>query len=316
MIMEMMRQNNEMNRSLIGEIAKLHAKPERDPIRDLAGIAELVRPKDDDKLSTKDIINLLPSIKEILSPKTETKGGLAELMDQFRMMQMLKHEVIGETGGGAPGFWEFAQTLVNSKLGESIGDAIAAAQMKGAGGVPQLPSRRRSDDEDEEEGVVIPQSFAPFAQKINEAIGDPQKLAPAIIHGLQHLGTDKQFRPVIFEIVKKIRENEKTDALKIIGNLLTSLAEAEAIKMEAAKEAVKIFDIYWLPICHQMNFKHDRDPAPYQNPPRGQVAQPVGAQPAGPQTPQPTPPQPVPQEEPEEEVEEEDEDYDEEEAED
>ena len=43
---------------------------------------------------TKDIINLLPSIKEILSPKTETKGGLAELMDQFRVVDRQQPRVV------------------------------------------------------------------------------------------------------------------------------------------------------------------------------------------------------------------------------
>jgi hypothetical protein len=176
LILETMRENTRM----MVEAMKAQQQPPRDAIKDLADMAALMAPRNNEALTTKDIFQLMPQFRAMLAPPGADKDPFEKTMDNFRMFKMMQRE-FGEGGGGqqqqqgetSETFWSFAKGLVQSDIGKSIASQIL--QQGASQQISQQPGRR---------ALSAQEQAAQVAQRRAQEAARHRQLAEARAHQL------------------------------------------------------------------------------------------------------------------------------------
>lgn len=102
---------------------------QRDPIRDLSDMAQLMAPRHNESLTSKDLIELMPKFKALMAPEGAS-DPFEKTIDNFRLFKMMQRE-FGESdrpqqqqGETAESFWSFAKEMIRSDVGKSIAAQI------------------------------------------------------------------------------------------------------------------------------------------------------------------------------------------------
>jgi hypothetical protein len=273
--------------------ALMQPKPERNVMGELQGIATLLKPSDDG-LKTKDILGMLPTMKELLNPKPE-KDSLNTALEQMRMIRMLKEEMGMEESPAQQGasFWDFMQTFVQSDLGDQVSAAIASGKQAEATEQAISGGQQQGEQQSEQQAgpMQVPKAFAPHAKALNEAT-DAQSRVKAAVSGIQVLLGNKQFRPHVAKILVNARENKKTESMQAMANILGALVDAEFLTEEAVTAVINDFDENWVLIMQGIGFKHiTEDP----DPPTPQADEEPSAEASPEPAPAPAPPEHSPE---------------------
>jgi hypothetical protein len=155
MMLETMKENTRM---MVEAMKAQHASP-RDPIKDLADMATLMAPRNNEALTTKDIFTLLPQFRDMLAPPGASKDPFEKTIENFRLFKMMQRE-FGEgdsrsqqaPGESAETFWSFAKGLVQSDIGKSIAGQIL---QQGAGQqIATQPGRRAMTAQEQAQNVA------------------------------------------------------------------------------------------------------------------------------------------------------------------
>jgi len=156
---ELMLETMKENTRMMVEAMKAQQQPARDPIKDLADMATLMAPRNNEALTTKDIFTLLPQFRDMLAPPGATKDPFEKTIENFRLFKMMQRE-FGEGDSRsqqAPGetsetFWSFAKGLVQSDIGKSIASQIL---QQGAGQqIATQPGRRAMTAQEQSQAVA------------------------------------------------------------------------------------------------------------------------------------------------------------------
>lgn len=141
LIIESMKENNRV----MLEAIRANQPPPRDHIKEMADMAMLLAPKNNESLTTKDIFSMLPELRNLLNPPGSTKDPFEKTIENFRLFKLMQRE-FNEGGGGQQeqtpqeDFWAFAKSLVQSDIGKSIAAQIMS---QGAGkNVANAPDAR------------------------------------------------------------------------------------------------------------------------------------------------------------------------------
>jgi hypothetical protein len=253
----MMQAQSEQTNTLLKVL--MAPKAERDVMGELSGIATLLKPADDG-LKTRDILAMLPTMKDLLNPKPE-KGALDSALDQMRMIRMLKEEMGMEEApaGAGASFWDFMTTAVQSDLGDKIAGAISKSEQEQH---TEQAITQGTDAPAEGGPLKVPSAFEPHAKELNEA-DTTQGRVKAAVSGLQVLLGNKSFRPHVAAILQSSRENKKGAALENMASLFGALVDSEHLTAEAVSAVINDFDQHWVTIMQAMGFKEiTEDPDP------------------------------------------------------
>lgn len=138
-ILETMRENNKL-------LVEAMRSGQRDPIKDLADMAQLMAPKNNESLTTKDLLELMPKFKMMLAPE-QSKDPFEKTVENFRLFKLMQRE-FGEDSRQqhAPqqpeeSFWSFAKSMIQSDVGKSI---AAQIMQQGAGQQIQQHQQNRT----------------------------------------------------------------------------------------------------------------------------------------------------------------------------
>jgi hypothetical protein len=235
-------------------------KPERNVIGEISSMASLF--KSDDAIGTKDLLNLIPTFKDILAPKPE-KDAMSMALEQFRMVRMFKEEFGLEeqqSGGGGASFWDAVSALIQSDLGERVGAAISsdAASIKR----DQDAKQPQGEPAQESGPLQIPREFNTFADAANAAEDTPTRVK-AVLGGLQVLVRHKGFRQHVTAVLSHAKKNEKKESIEYLRALLEALSEADTLTKETVEKVIVDFRQHWVLILKTIGFDITEDPDPY-----------------------------------------------------
>lgn len=247
----------------------LTPKPERDTLGDLVKVMQIMKPSDDG-LKTRDILELLPTFKEMLAPKPE-KDAMTTALEQVRMVQMFKEEfgLVPPSGGGST-FWDMLNNLVsNVDLGgmaAALRGGMAQQQQMAPHAAPQAAPQQApqsAPQESQAEGPIeIPEAWRIHGQAADAATEGPVRVT-AILQGLRAIALHKDWREHVGAVLRFARANDKQRCLDYLGAMLSAMSEAEAIEAETVDKVIDDFDKMWVLIL-KMAFKMDvEDPGPY-----------------------------------------------------
>lgn len=262
-------------------MTQMNQRPDPGPslLDQIKVVTDLVRP-DTPPMGIKDVLELFPKVKEMIIPKDDQKDSFEKMIEHMKLLRLVRDEFVGPAQGQPDGgFWDFAKALVQSDLGNKIAEGIQQDATKNA-------AKKTKEGEANAEGaLVIPESFAEFAKKIDEAPDLPQRIG-ATFQGLRHLWGFPGFKPHITKLLDLMKQNKKKEAIKQLEEVLSGLAEAEAIKQTSVDEVIKGTRMFWVAICNKLGFPITVDP---EAPATVSPAQPVQAQQPS-QQPQQAPP--------------------------
>jgi hypothetical protein len=254
-IMQAMMQSQQSQTAMLVEVMRSKT-PDRDPVQDLAALTRLTG-ANDDRMTTKDFLAMLPTLKDMIAPNQE-RSGLSEAMETLRSVKLLEREF-----GGAPenpsanSFWEFLREFVQSDAGTRIAEAITAAESSkkiDARHAERRQAAQSVDDPEEPKGLEIPESFrTKNAVEINTA-ATPQERLKALVTGMQSLAAYPDFRPYMAKIIGLMKENRKLEALEFIAQFLEALIAADALEQEPCEKVLEDMRTYWPLVRQQLKF--------------------------------------------------------------
>lgn len=112
-------------------------KQERDPVRDLADLAKLIESRNTEQITTRDMLTLLPQVRDLMMPKDQQKDPFEKTIENFRLFKLLQREFSGaespsqqaaqQAAQEQSSFWDFAKSLLTSDIGRSIASQITTA---------------------------------------------------------------------------------------------------------------------------------------------------------------------------------------------
>ena len=234
------------------------------PVEDLARLTALTGATDD-RMTTKDFLTMLPTIKDMIAPN-QGKSTMAEALETMRSVKLLEREFGGgQETGAASSFWDFLKEFVTSDAGANIAAAITAQEGAKkvedrqqqrraiAANAGQLPQQTQEQHQPApEERLAIPESFREkYAIPINTA-STPQERLEALVRSFQHLGAYPEFRPYMAKIIGLMKENRKIECLSFISDFLSAMIEAGALEQEACEKALLDLETYWLLVRQQL----------------------------------------------------------------
>lgn len=241
-------------------VEAIRARPaERDPVADIARLTQLTGATDD-RMTTKDFLTMLPSLKTMIAPDPG-KSSLSEALDTMRHVKILEREFGGNSQENiaASSFWDFLRDFITSDAGTKVAEAITAQQ--GRDKVDARHDQRRLAaenavaEEPPQEGIVVPESFRQkHAVEINTAVTAPERLK-ALITGLQHLGMHPEFRPYVAKVFGLAKPNRRLECLDFLAQFLEALIESGALEVEACKQAIEDLDTYWALVRQQLGME-------------------------------------------------------------
>jgi hypothetical protein len=252
-IMKAITDSQQQSNLLLVEMMKSNNQ-HRDPVADLANLTKLTA-AGDDRLTTKDFLTMLPTIKTMIAP--EGKNSVQDAVETLRSMKILEREFtpqIDPNAEQAAGFWDFLKGLVQSDAGARIADAVMAKQ--NADAVDQRHDQRRVAAQSaadaaqshpqapEEAGITIPESFNKHASELANAATPPERLK-AGIEGLQHLAAYPDFRMYIAPIFGLAKQNRRIESLNHCHRFLMSLVEAQALEEDPVMKFLEDLDEHW-----------------------------------------------------------------------
>jgi len=256
--------------------------PPRDTLAELATMKTLF--DRGDSFGAKEVITLLPTLKELISPGTREpesfSSQLASLRDGVQSLRSVGAEM-GMDGGGGGSFWEAAAQVLQSVLGQrDLGQQVTQA-VRTEIRDKQLPPHATAESGDDEPTVQVPEGFGKFAERINDSEDIAEKIG-ATVMGLQYLSQDAGFRPYAVAIFTKVRENKKAKAIELLSAFFEGMVEIEVIDKDAAIAVIKGVNEHWVAIRAQMGMdkpapkkKPIATPAPEPEPEPGQAAAPA-----------------------------------------
>lgn len=264
-----MESNAQMNRMMM-EIANRPAPlvpqpPQRDVLAEMAHMKNIFG-SNDDSLGAKDIIGLLPIMKELIQPNSGGPPSLEEQIAEFRHMKEGLGELEREfrpTSTNEGGFWDKAADILggliqNTDMGSKIAEGISPPPQ------PQVVTSRAIPAEAEAEPAKtkfeMPEGFAGFAKQINESEDVGHKIG-AFVMGMQFLVKFETFRAPIMSIFTAIQKNEKNEALKMLDGFLSAFVENEVFTEEAAVTLFEGVQVHWDMIRHKMGVAPAPEPA-------------------------------------------------------
>jgi len=274
----MLESNAQMNRMMM-EIANRPAPvvpvpPQRDVLAEMAHMKNIFGDKGD-SLGAREIIGLLPMVKEFIAPNSGPPPSLEEQIAEFRHMKEGLGELEREfrpASTNEGGFWDKAADILggliqNTDMGSKIAEGISKPP------VQQAVTSREIPAETEKPKFEMPEGFEGFAKQINEADDIGHKIG-AFVMGMQFLVKFETFRGPIMGIFTAIQKDEKTEALKMLDGFLTAFVENEVFTEKAAIALFEGVQIHWDMIRHKMGI----GPAPEtESPTQGPVPEPVSA---------------------------------------
>ena len=271
--------------SKVVEASKQPPPPQRDVIGEIAAMSKLFKSDDEsDKLTTKDAIQMLPQLKDLLIPKGTDEDPLDKTLKQMRLIHMLKQDMFGEapqaqapTQGAS--FWDALVAMFSSGAGSKISEAIQGEMSKRMGGEhpseeykalpaqqhpPSLPAPSEPQDGD---ATLIPDGFREHAEKINSAETVAERIGE-LITGLQYLVNESShLRNYIIQMMTSAKANHKEQTIGMLEAMLTAFEESEILTPQAVEECLAGFREYWVVICQKLGFKHiTKDPEAEEQP--------------------------------------------------
>lgn len=144
-ILETMRENTRM----MVEAMKSQ-QVNRDPIKDLADMAQLMAPKNE-SLTTKDLFELMPKFQMMFAPQNQQKDPFEKTIENFKLFKMMQREFGDDRPQqqAAPedNFWAFARDMIRGDIGKSIAAQIVA-QTTGQD-IAQHPRQRAAQQQEQ-----------------------------------------------------------------------------------------------------------------------------------------------------------------------
>jgi hypothetical protein len=241
-------------------------------IAELASIAKLMK-GDDDKLTVKDMIALMPTIKDMLVPKASGNESFRKVVEDFTVLQQLMN------GGGdtSPGFWEFAGILAESlpalvaakggstpppKSQTSRVPKVAQSKLPSgaANGKPaQVPAFTPINVEQMKKGAPpIHPNFKRFADGMKAAFEeeDDGKIMEMFLRGLMFLRkTHPKWQKSVETTLQLMKDDVKDKARKYIEVFLHTFVDADLIEAEVAEAIDSCFEEHWAKARESMGFK-------------------------------------------------------------
>jgi hypothetical protein len=245
------------------------APPARDVLAEIVQMKTLFEQRND-SFGAKEIIGLLPTLKDLIAPQAQGAQSLEEQLTELRhtrtMLRELEGEFRPEGGERSGGFWENIVPMLGMLLGRqdmasNVAQGIASAQRP----APQLAAGQQNDEEAEEPTTQIPAGFKPFAETINDESKPIAQKIGALIMGMQFLVKYESFRPAIMAIFDRLRANDRKKALSLFEAFLGAFIEAGIIEQKPASAVFEGIQVHWDVIRQRMGFP-DAQPRPPKRP--------------------------------------------------
>lgn len=249
-MMAVLSEQNSKNAELLLQAIQSNRPTERNSIEEYATLLKL-NGVTDDRLSTKDLLGMLPTLKGLIAPDPG-KSSISEALETLRNVKILEREFGGGGDQAAASFWDFLRDFIQSDAGTEIAKAITAKENNQKLEERHAERRRALEENDaqaqeeqeDEQGLMIPESFGKHAQAINQAATAAERVQ-SLIQGLQHLGMYPDFRPYMAKIIGLMKQNRKIECLEFIAQFLESLIEAGSIEQVAAQKSLEDLDEHW-----------------------------------------------------------------------
>jgi hypothetical protein len=231
-------------------------------VQDLASIAQMFRPQDNDRLTIKDLIALAPTIKDVLGGGASKTGSFAETVQNLGQLQQLLSGMQGNNSEG--GFMELAQSIIENA------PALAAAITAGKGDKAEVkaPSSAEmvsaSTKREARKVPVIIDGFKEFADKMVEAsnvgepddVGDEGQLIEQCLRGLLFLRKGSgEWKPYVEGFMTFVKDNNKEKSMKVLEVFLKTFMDRDFITDSCANSTYQAFDDNWDQVRTSLGFK-------------------------------------------------------------
>jgi hypothetical protein len=269
-------QREESIRDIVAAVTQLTRPNQPTSIGELVQVAKAMK-GDDDKLTVKDMIAMLPTIKDMLVPKQQGTDSFRKVVEDFSVLQQLMN------GGGpdtSSGFWEFAGSLAESlpAIMNNKTQATVKPKKQLAQQVAQAKQRQQATQIAQSAKIapagnkVVPlnaaqikkgappihPAFKKYAAMMTTAFKDEKDgaLMESFLRGLMFLRkTDKKWQASIEAMLEKMHGGDKEKALKFIEVFLHTFVDSDIIEAEVAEAAYDCFEEHWEKALESMNFK-------------------------------------------------------------
>jgi len=237
---------------VVAEVMKASRPAKEAGLGDIVDVMKALRPSDGNSLTLKDVLTLLPTVKNLVAPP-ESKHGTDDFrrtLENFGMLQTL----LGNAGGGDGNFWDFASTMAEQfpKLAEAI-KAKQEAEAKGNTNGATPPKKKAG----------TPAEFKPYAKKMQSAFDDENdgQLLEQTLRGLIALRkSDEKWKKHIDGFIQHCKLDRKDDALKYLKAFLNQFVKDDLIEVDVAEAAFECFKAYWDTVLETLGFKQKTVP--------------------------------------------------------
>jgi hypothetical protein len=229
---------------------------QRDVLGELVQMKTLFTPKDDG-FGPKEIIGLLPTLKELVAP---SQGGPQTLDDQLTELRATRNALRQLEHDFGPqkeqsGFWDNIAPLLGALLGrQGMAQDVAAGISQATQAAPQQLPPNAQPEQPDEDAVQIPVGFKPFAEKINTEEDIGQKIG-ALIMGMQFLVQHDAFRPSVMAIFDRLKVNDKDKGLALVDAFIAAFVEAGVLEPGPSEQLFEGLQVHWDVIREKMGFQ-------------------------------------------------------------
>jgi hypothetical protein len=257
----MLESNAQMNRMMM-EIASRPAPvapmpPQRDVLAEMAHMKNIFG-SNENSLGAKDIIGLLPMVKDLLQSGNNGQLTLEDQIAEFRHMKEGLGELEREfrpASTNTGGFWDKAADILGGlisqgNMGQQIAESISPPPQQAQQVRPKIEANA-SAPEPEVQKFKMPEGFEKYAQQVNEGESIGHKIG-AFVMGMQFLVRYDEFKAPIMSIFTAIQKNDRENALKMLDGFLSAFMENEIFTEEAAVELFEGVQVHWDMIRHKM----------------------------------------------------------------
>jgi len=255
-------------KDMVTAVTALMRPTQPTPLADVVAVAKAMK-GDDDKLTVKDMISMLPTIKEMLVPKQQGNDSFRKVIEDFSVLQQL---ISGNGPDTSAGFWEFAGNLAQSlpeilnkepvqairKKKGPLATQAARVKLKPQAAQPSNSIVPLNKEQIKKGAPPIHPGFKKYAVAMKKAFDEEKDgvLMETFLRGLMFLRkTHKKWQASVEAMISMMHSGNKVKALKYVEVFLHTFVDADLCEAEVAEAVYNCFEEHWDKALEALNFK-------------------------------------------------------------